>query len=119
MFKNPLVRLAFHLGWFLLILGGASLIEERMWQIPGMLIFTYGILFFIYTASAFYLNKVFYKQPAHLLLATIIGITTVIIAHLIFKHTLLSGIMTLLTLPIVISFFMLRGNDKPAAKKKG
>lgn len=119
MFKNPLVRLAFHLGWFLLILGGASLIEERMWQIPGMLIFTYGIIFFIYTASAFYLNKVLYKQPTHLLLATIIGISTVIIAHLIFHHILLSGILALLTLPIVISFFIIRRSNKPTTKKKG
>lgn len=117
MFKNPLVRLAFHLGWFLLILGGASLIEEKMWRIPGMLIFAYGVLFFIYTASAFYLNKVFYKEPSHLILAAFIGISIVIIAHLIFGHTLLAGILAAMALPALVAFFILRGKVNPDSKK--
>lgn len=118
MFKNPLVRFSFHLSWFLLILGGSSLFEEKYWKIPGVLILGYGLLFLLFTLTVLYLGKKPIVSPRLAVSIALGCIITVILARLFFGQYLLSLVLTVLCIPILIAWVGL-GKTKATSKSKG
>jgi hypothetical protein len=121
MLQKPLVKSAFHLSWFLLILGGTSLFEKKLWGVAGGAMLLYGLIVLAYTAFAIYLHKPFLKQPALVLLITLGFVTLLIIAHLAFGHYILSMILAALAVPVLAGWITVRretSNPRSTAKKK-
>jgi hypothetical protein len=111
MFQRPLVKYAFHMSWFLMILGGASLFEKGWWGIVGGAMLLFGIAVLGYTSMTLYFNKVLLKHPGTLLLGTMVFMVPLILAHLFFKHYMLVVILALMAIPVVLGWFRIRGEE--------
>lgn len=115
MFQKPLVKPAFHMSWFLLILGGASLFERGLWGILGAAMLLFGLAVLAYTAFAIYLHKPILKQPGKLLAVSLVFVVLLIAAHLTFGHYVLSMILAAIALPVLAGWTRIRGETHAVA----
>ena len=119
MFQKPLVKPAFHLSWFLLILGGISLLERGWWGIIGAAMLLFGLGVLAYTAFAIYLHRRFIKEPAMMLVVTMGFLLLLVCAHLVFGHWELAMILAVMSIPILAGWSRIRGQEhKPVSVKK-
>jgi len=115
-----MVKYAFHMSWFLLILGGSSLFEKKLWGLLGGAMLLYGIAILVYTGMTFYLKKTVFQKPGILLLITMGFLVALIFAHFRFGKYELAGMLVVMALPVFIGWLQIRTgtNEKSMAKKK-
>jgi hypothetical protein len=121
MFQATFVKPAFHMAWFVLILGGASLFEKGGWGIPGAIMLLYGLGVLAYTAFAIYLHKPLLKKPSLILMPAMFLLVVLIVAHVIFEHYMLAMILAALGVPVLVGYFRIKGKslgDSPKPVKR-
>lgn len=116
MFSHPVVKPAFHLSWFLLILGGISLFEKAGWGLIGGVMFFTGLVVMIYTAIAIYLKKPIIKEPGWLLLLSSAMILVLVIAELITGKFMLAAVIVFLMVPILLGWAKIKGKKSTPKK---
>lgn len=110
MFHLTFVKPAFHMAWFILILGGASLFEVNGWNVAGVPMLLYGVFMLIYTGMAIYLNKQIIKKPAPLLVIALGFILILLVAHVLLGHYVVSMILAVLAIPVILGYFKVKKN---------
>jgi uncharacterized membrane protein YoaK (UPF0700 family) len=120
MYQHPIVKPAFHLSWFLLLLGGISLIEHAGWGLVGAAMFVVGLVVLAFTAISIYLKKSIIQEPAWLLLISLIFLAVLIFSQLVFGKLILAVVLATLCVPIILGWSKVKntGGKKSAPKKK-
>lgn len=118
MFRHPIVKPAFHLSWFLLLLGGVSLFEKSGWGIPGAIMFIVGLIILAFTAFAIYLKKPFLNEPGWLLILSIGLIGVLVFAQVVFGKYLLAGFIAALATPIVMGWVVVKGQKSKSPNQQ-
>lgn len=79
---NWLQKYALNLGWFLLILGGISLLDRGMWAYAGMLMLSCGLLNMVNTLRLLYLGKkTWLLSPENMYWLNLTGILLLALGH--------------------------------------
>lgn len=121
MFKHPIVKPAFHLSWFLLLLGGVSLLEKGGWGIVGAIMCITGLAVLGFTAAAIYMHKKIVKEPGWILLFSLGLLLVLIVAEVIFGKYIVAVILAVLSMPVLMGWTKIKGQrvpDKSAVKGK-
>ncbi|MCC7297903.1 MAG: hypothetical protein IT244_06170 [Bacteroidia bacterium] len=117
MFQKPVVRNAFHMSWFLLTLGGASLLERKYLGIPGGIMLLFGLGVALYTLLYMYLKRKPSIEPIKVLLASNIMLAVLVLTHLIFRNWMLSLVLLTLSLPVLFGWLYLKNGGTKKSKK--
>ncbi|MFN4914135.1 MAG: hypothetical protein ACK5FT_02345 [Sphingomonadales bacterium] len=79
---NWLQKYALNLGWFLLILGGISLLDRGMWAYAGMLMLSGGLLNMVNALRLLYLGKkTWLLSPENMYWLNLTGILLLSLGH--------------------------------------
>lgn len=122
MYSHPLVKPAFHLSWFLLLLGGISLMEKPGWGIPGAIMLLIGVLILAFTFFAIYLHKTIIQEPGWLLLVSSVLLVLLVAVQVIDGKFELALILSILVIPVLLGWTRMRGvkaGGKSKSKRKG
>lgn len=118
MYQHPVVKPAFHLSWFLLLLGGMSLMLRDKWEIVGAVMIIAALVVFGFTALAIYMHKPIVKEPGWILLLSMGLLVLLIIAEVLFGKFMLAMILAVLSTPILMGWSKIKGQKSGAKKKR-
>lgn len=118
MYRHPFVKTAFHISWFLLVLGGISLMEKQGWSLAGAAMLLLGLVIAGFTAIAIYMKKQVIKEPGWLLLLSLGMLALLVISQVLFQRYALAAVLAVLCIPIFMGWVKMRSNPKPSKSKK-
>lgn len=105
------------MSWFLLTLGGASLLERKYLGIPGGIMLLFGLGVALYTLLYMYLKRKPSIEPIKVLLASNIMLAVLVLTHLIFGNWMLSLVLLTLSLPVLFGWLYLKNGGAKKSKK--
>ena len=109
MFRHPIVKPAFHISWFLLILGGISLFDKGKIGILGAAMFIAGLIMLAYTAVAIYLHKKVVNEPGWLLLISFALQMALVFVQVMNERYALGLIIFVISMPVFMGWIKIKG----------